>query len=58
MKIDEKQIQKKVSKRKDPELIASYYIEREIHRWNYGIFLNIANSKFYDWRSESNEDFS
>jgi glutamyl-tRNA synthetase len=61
MKIDEKtNTKRKLSKRKDPEANASYYIEK-----GYPIdgimeyLLNIANSNFYDWRIQNpNEDFS
>lgn len=55
MKIDEETgTKRKLSKRKDPESNASYYIER-----GYPIqgimeyLLNIANSNFYDWRIQN-----
>jgi len=55
MKIDEETGNKrKLSKRKDPEANASYYIEK-----GYPIkgimeyLLNIANSNFYDWRLQN-----
>jgi glutamyl-tRNA synthetase len=55
MKIDEETGNKrKLSKRKDPEANASYYIEK-----GYPIpgimeyLLNVANSNFYDWRLQN-----
>jgi len=61
MKTDEETGNKrKLSKRKDPEAIASYYIKK-----GYPIqgimeyLLNIANSNFYDWRIQNpNKDIS
>ena len=61
MKIDEEtNTKRKLSKRKDPETNASYYIEK-----GYPVqgimeyLLNIANSNFYDWRIQNpNEDIS
>jgi glutamyl-tRNA synthetase len=55
MKIDEEtRTKRKLSKRKDPEANASFYIEK-----GYPIkgimeyLLNIANSNFYDWRIQN-----
>lgn len=45
---------RKLSKRKDPEAAASYYVENGYPKEGVlAYLLNIANSNFYDWRIEN-----
>lgn len=55
MKLDEGK-KRKLSKRKDPEFFVSYYIEKGYPKKAVlEYLLNIANSNFYDWRTENPE---
>ena len=56
MKMDGQTTKRKLSKRKDPEAAASFYVEQGIPASAVRAYvLNIADSRFEDWRKENPE---